>query len=108
MRPTGNSNAALPSLSVSISIVVILGTNRANSTGQPAGPIQLGVRRYSPGVLSFPLTPFINTRWVARTTRWARRCLEAYDGPGTPFGIVQGGVYPDLRERSVRELLLLR
>jgi queuine tRNA-ribosyltransferase len=44
---------------------------------------------------------------VARTTRWARRCLEAYDGPGTPFGIVQGGIYPDLRERSVRELVEL-
>jgi len=42
---------------------------------------------------------------VARTTRWARRSLEAYEGPGTPFGIVQGGTYPDLRERSVRELV---
>lgn len=44
---------------------------------------------------------------VARTTRWARRCVESYDGPGTPFGIVQGGPYPDLRERSARELLPL-
>ena len=41
---------------------------------------------------------------VARTTRWARRSVEAYDGPGLPFGIVQGGTHPDLREQSVRGL----
>jgi len=46
-------------------------------------------------------------RAVRRTTAWARRCREAYDGPGRVFGIVQGGVYPDLRERSARELLEL-
>src|SRR5262245_11864304 len=28
---------------------------------------------------------------VERTTRWARRCREAYRGPGVLFGIVQGG-----------------
>jgi queuine tRNA-ribosyltransferase len=42
---------------------------------------------------------------VERTTRWARRCREAYRGPGVPFGIVQGGTHPDLRERSVAELV---
>ena len=41
---------------------------------------------------------------VARTTRWARRCREAYRGPGVLFGIVQGGEDPALRERSAREL----
>jgi queuine tRNA-ribosyltransferase len=44
---------------------------------------------------------------VARTTRWARRCREAYRGPGALFGIVQGGTLRDLRERSVAELLEL-
>jgi len=44
---------------------------------------------------------------VGRTTRWARRCLESYRGPGVLFGIVQGGPEPDLRERSAGELLQL-
>ncbi len=44
---------------------------------------------------------------VDRTTRWARRCREAYAGPGVVFGIVQGGTYADLRERSAREILEL-
>jgi queuine tRNA-ribosyltransferase len=44
---------------------------------------------------------------VARTTRWAARSREAYDGPGVPFGIVQGGTHEDLRERSVREITAL-
>jgi queuine tRNA-ribosyltransferase len=46
-------------------------------------------------------------RVVARTTRWARRCAEAYAGPGALFGILQGGGHADLRERSARELLEL-
>ena len=41
---------------------------------------------------------------VERTTRWARRCREAWNGQGVPFGIVQGGTYFDLRERSATEL----
>jgi queuine tRNA-ribosyltransferase len=41
---------------------------------------------------------------VARTTRWARRSREAWSGPGTLWGIVQGGTFADLRERSAREL----
>jgi queuine tRNA-ribosyltransferase len=44
---------------------------------------------------------------VTRTTLWARRCRDAYDGPGVPFGIVQGGTFPDLRGRSAGELLEL-
>lgn len=46
-------------------------------------------------------------RAVARTTAWARRSVAAYHGPGVAFGIVQGGVFPDLRERSARDLLEL-
>ena len=44
---------------------------------------------------------------VDRTTAWARRSREAYAGPGVPFGIVQGGLHADLRERSVAGLLAL-
>jgi queuine tRNA-ribosyltransferase len=43
-----------------------------------------------------------------RTTRWARRCLEAHRRDDQwLFGIVQGGVHPDLRERSAREMIAL-
>ena len=42
---------------------------------------------------------------VARTSRWARRSRDAYEGPGVVFGIVQGGTYEDLRERSAREIV---
>jgi queuine tRNA-ribosyltransferase len=45
---------------------------------------------------------------VDRTTRWARRCREAQRSDRTAlFGIVQGGPYPGLRERSVRDLVEL-
>jgi len=46
-------------------------------------------------------------RAVCRTTDWARRCREAYRGPGVAFGIVQGGPFEDLREQSARALLEL-
>jgi queuine tRNA-ribosyltransferase len=43
---------------------------------------------------------------TARTTRWARRCREAHTREDQwMFGIVQGGVDRDLRERSARELM---
>jgi queuine tRNA-ribosyltransferase len=46
-----------------------------------------------------------------RTTRWARRCREAFargdDGSQWLFGIVQGGVYDDLREKSARDVTAL-
>jgi queuine tRNA-ribosyltransferase len=44
---------------------------------------------------------------TARTSRWARRCREAH-GIGSPmalFGIVQGGMFSDLRQRSARDLV---
>ncbi len=45
---------------------------------------------------------------TARTTRWARRCRAAHARDDQwLFGIVQGGVHLDLRERSARELLEL-
>ncbi|SDW27592.1 tRNA-guanine transglycosylase [Marinococcus luteus] len=44
---------------------------------------------------------------VERTTRWAERCLEAHTRPKDQalFGIVQGGDYRHLREKSAKELI---
>ena len=42
---------------------------------------------------------------MERTLRWARRSREAHAGnPGALFGIVQGGMYAPLRERSAKGL----
>jgi queuine tRNA-ribosyltransferase len=45
------------------------------------------------------------TKSCARTSRWARRCLRARtDKGGALFGIVQGGVDPDLRSAHLEEI----
>ncbi len=59
-------------------------------------------------------TPYSATRneieaAVEQTTRWAKRCVAEYERLGISdkqalYGIVQGGVFPDLRERSAKEL----
>ena len=42
---------------------------------------------------------------LARTLRWAARCRDAHRrGDQALFGIVQGGLHLDLRERAIREL----
>ena len=42
---------------------------------------------------------------LARTSRWALRCKTSRkEGPRALFGIVQGGVYPDLRRRGAEEM----
>ncbi|MCT4621455.1 MAG: tRNA guanosine(34) transglycosylase Tgt [Marinisporobacter sp.] len=43
---------------------------------------------------------------LERTTRWAKRCKEAHKNPNTQglFGIIQGGMYKDLREQSAKEI----
>jgi len=43
------------------------------------------------------------------TTRWAKRCKEAHKNTDTQglFGIVQGGMFRDLREQSAKELIAL-
>ena len=42
-----------------------------------------------------------------RTTRWLERCIKAHDRQNDQalFGIVQGGVYLDLRQQSAREIV---
>ncbi len=56
-------------------------------------------------------TPYPVTREQAQTSmelslRWAARCKDAHgDHPAALFGIVQGGMYPDLRRLSLAELV---
>ncbi len=44
---------------------------------------------------------------LERTTRWAKRCKEAHKNTTTQslFGIVQGGMYEDLRVQSTKEIV---
>jgi queuine tRNA-ribosyltransferase len=45
---------------------------------------------------------------LRRTARWARRCKEAHSREDQAlFGIVQGGLYPDLRKESLERTLQL-
>jgi len=45
---------------------------------------------------------------LSLTQRWAERCLAAHTGnPAALFGIVQGGMYPALRQSAARELAAL-
>lgn len=46
---------------------------------------------------------------VRRTLAWAERCVQAHARPGDQalFGIVQGSVYPKLRERCAAELVAM-
>jgi queuine tRNA-ribosyltransferase len=57
---------------------------------------------------ALPSTPEVIDRSLELTARWARRCRDHFnmrkDGPDPvpqlQFGIVQGGTFPDLREKS--------
>ncbi len=44
---------------------------------------------------------------IERTTRWAKRCVKAHKRPHDQglFAIVQGGIYEDLRDKSMNELM---
>lgn len=46
---------------------------------------------------------------IERTTRWAKRCIEANKNPDKQglFAIVQGGIYEDLRDQSLNELSVM-
>ncbi len=57
---------------------------------------------------SYPATREEALRSSELTTQWARRCREAKrTSERSLFGIVQGGMYDDLRERSVLDLIEL-
>lgn len=46
---------------------------------------------------------------LERTIRWAKRCKEAHQRPKDQalFGIIQGGAFKDLRQKSVSEMIEL-
>ncbi|WP_013320918.1 tRNA guanosine(34) transglycosylase Tgt [Gloeothece verrucosa] len=48
-------------------------------------------------------------RATQRTYRWLERCIQAHERPQEQalFGIVQGGIYPDLRSEAARSLVEL-
>ena len=58
--------------------------------------------------IPYPADHDYANRSTARTTRWAERCRKAHTSPTQGmFGIVQGGMYKDLRTRSARELVAM-
>ena len=50
----------------------------------------------------YPSTYEYTKNSMERTTRWAKRCLEAHSRPEEQalFGIIQGGFFKDLRENQ--------
>jgi queuine tRNA-ribosyltransferase len=54
----------------------------------------------------WPATYEYSKSSLERTTRWLERAIDVWDKPEKQalFGIVQGGMYTDLREQSAREI----
>lgn len=53
----------------------------------------------------YPVTPHEAGESMRRSMRWAQRCRKAHqDGAQTLFGIVQGGVFQELRAESLARL----
>ena len=59
--------------------------------------------------VGYPATYEYTKQSMERTTRWAIRCKEAHKNTEKQalFGIVQGGMYKDLREQSAKDLVKL-
>ncbi|MBI4208613.1 MAG: tRNA guanosine(34) transglycosylase Tgt [Deltaproteobacteria bacterium] len=61
--------------------------------------------------LPYPTTHEEAQQAVELTTRWAERAFQVWNGRVSNdralFGIVQGSIYPDLRERSAEQLVSL-
>ncbi len=57
--------------------------------------------------VGYPATYEYTRNSMERTTRWAARCKEAHKNveEQSLFGIVQGGMYKDLREKSAKDLV---
>jgi queuine tRNA-ribosyltransferase len=54
----------------------------------------------------YPATPEQASESMELSLRWAERSKQAHEGnPSALFGIVQGGMYQDLRVRSARKLV---
>ena len=59
--------------------------------------------------VGYPATYEYTKQSMERTTRWAKRCKEAHKNTENQslFGIVQGGMYKELREISAKDLVEL-
>jgi queuine tRNA-ribosyltransferase len=58
--------------------------------------------------IAYPATREEVERALARTARWAERCKQSRKNRAQAlFGIIQGGVYPDLRRRGVEEMMAI-
>lgn len=59
--------------------------------------------------LAYPATHFESDKSMGRSLAWASRCRKHFDTVGGQeqalFGIVQGGIYPDLRKESAEQLV---
>ena len=57
----------------------------------------------------YPSTYEYTRKSMERTTRWAKRGLDAHKKKDTQglFGIVQGGMFKDLREQSAKDLVAM-
>ncbi len=57
----------------------------------------------------YPVTHEYAAQSVEMTTRWAERCKRAHQNEEQAlFGIVQGGIYQELREKSAQDLISLQ
>ncbi len=59
--------------------------------------------------VGYPATYEYTRQSMERTSRWALRCKNAHKNieEQSLFGIVQGGMYKDLREKSVNDLIAI-
>jgi len=59
--------------------------------------------------VGYPATYEYTRKSMERTTRWAARCKDAHKNieEQSLFGIVQGGMYKDLREQSAKDLVAM-
>jgi queuine tRNA-ribosyltransferase len=59
--------------------------------------------------IPYPATYDYAKNSLERTTRWLKRCISAHKNPHSQalFGIIQGGMYLDLRTQSAEEILAL-
>ena len=53
----------------------------------------------------YPSTYEYTKNSMERTTRWAKRCKASHKTNQALFGIIQGGFYEDLREKSAKDLI---
>ena len=58
--------------------------------------------------VEYPSTYEYTKQSMERTTRWAKRCKQAHKTKNQAlFGIIQGGFYEELREKSAKDLVEL-